>query len=79
MILVSLCANLPELRQLETKRHRVREHERAQQPASGDAAEEKEKEKRHRLMVRKQEKLLYVCFHVLLNLAEVRPGASTPG
>jgi hypothetical protein len=57
--------------QLENKRHRVREHERAQQRGSGDPAEDKEKEKRHRLMLRKQEKLLYVCFHVLLNLAEV--------
>ena len=27
-------------------------------------------EKRQRLTMRKQEKLLYVCFHVLLNLAE---------
>ena len=33
-------------------------------------AEAKEAEKRHRLVLRKQEKLLYVCFHVLLNLAE---------
>jgi len=56
--------------ELENKRHRVREHERAQQRGSGDPAEDKEKEKRHRLMLRKQEKLLYVCFHVLLNLAE---------
>ena len=38
--------------------------------AGADRAAEKEKEKRYRLVLRKQEKLLYVCFHVLLNLAE---------
>ena len=56
--------------ELENKRHKVREHERAQQQSTGNAAEDKERDKRSRLMVRKQEKLLYVCFHVLLNLAE---------
>ena len=59
--------------ELENKRHRVREHERAKNNGGGGDPrnpEEKEKEKRYRMMVRKQEKLLYVCFHVLLNLAE---------
>ena len=55
--------------ELENRRHRVRAHERAQQ-GGGGGPEDKEREKRHRLTLRKQEKLLYVCFHVLLNLAE---------
>ena len=58
---------------LEIKRQTVREKEREQQAGSSagaDRAAEKEKEKRYRLVLRKQEKLLYVCFHVLLNLAE---------
>jgi len=51
---------------LEIKRHALRERERA---ARGEALGAEE-EKRERVRVRKQEKLLYVCFHVLLNLAE---------
>merc|ERR1719230_1147831 len=54
---------------LETKRHTLREREREQASAPA-AAPDKMAEKRHRLVLRKQEKLLYVCFHVLLNLAE---------
>jgi len=58
---------------LECKRHDIRERERAKEreaAAGGDRAADKDKEKRHKMQVRKQEKLLYVCFHVLLNLAE---------
>ena len=63
--------NIMRLCDLEIKRQAVRERERAQQAGtSAGTAEAKEAEKRHRLVLRKQEKLLYVCFHVLLNLAE---------
>ena len=63
--------NIMRLCDLEIKRQAVRERERAQQAStSAGTAEAKEAEKRHRLVLRKQEKLLYVCFHVLLNLAE---------
>jgi hypothetical protein len=62
-----------QLIELETKRHAVREREREQEAQAQGALpreDEHEKEKRHKLVLRKQEKLLYVCFHVLLNLAE---------
>jgi len=56
---------------MEVKRYALLEHEKKkkkeQQP---DAKEDPAEEKRQRGMLRKQEKLLYVCFHVLLNLAE---------
>jgi len=52
--------------ELEAKRQRVRELEKERNGESSDPMEVK----REKLMQRKQEKLLYVCFHVLLNLAE---------
>jgi len=52
---------------LEIKRHALREREKA---GRGGAPESAEDEKRDRVRLRKQEKLLYVCLHVLLNLAE---------
>ena len=71
--------NIMRLIDLEIQRQAVRdkekqkEKERQQGAAAGsgaDGAEERERQKRQKLVVRKQEKLLYVCFHVLLNLAE---------
>ena len=60
--------NVLKVVDLEMKRHKVREYEKVH--ANDPNMDPKEKEKRHRLMLRKQEKLLYVCFHVLLNLSE---------
>ena len=55
----------------ETKRHALHEHEKKKRRAADpEAKEDPTEEKRQRLVMRKQEKLLYVCFHVLLNLAE---------
>ena len=51
----------------EHKRHRVREHDKMKRMESGG---DREADKRDKLAMKKQEKLLYVCFHVLLNLAE---------
>jgi len=62
-------ANVLEVVEREAKRSRVRELEQAKAEREGTATDPME-EKRERLKVRKQEKLLYVCFHVLLNLAE---------
>ena len=65
--------NIMRLIDLEIQRQAVRDKERERGVAAGGSAEggdEREREKRHRLVLRKQEKLLYVCFHVLLNLAE---------
>ena len=58
--------NVLKVIDLEMRRHRVREHEKAQLGGGGT----KEEEKRHRASLRKQERLLYICFLVLLNLAE---------
>ncbi|KAJ1629906.1 kinesin-associated protein-domain-containing protein [Pavlovales sp. CCMP2436] len=52
---------------LEIKRHALRERERAQ---AGSTEPNPEEERRDKLRRRKQEKVLYVSFHVLLNLAE---------
>ena len=52
----------------ENKRHALR---KAEAPAAAETREEKEARKRTRLMARKAEKLVYVSFHVLHNLAEV--------
>lgn len=51
---------------LEIKRHELRRRERAAAAAAGSEAEEA----RERLRQRKSETLLYVCFHLLLNLSE---------
>ena len=64
-------ANVLEVVEREAKRSRLRELEQAKaekegRPVHADPLEEK----KDRLKIRKQEKLLYVCFHVLLNLAE---------
>lgn len=53
---------------LEIKRHALRERERAS--AAAAAAESAEEGARAKVRGRKAEKLLYVCLHLLLNLAE---------
>ena len=59
--------NVLKVVDFETKRHALRMHEKEKNP---DKPADPMEEKRQRLAMRKQEKLLYVCFHVLLNLAE---------
>eukprot|EP00286_Rhodomonas_abbreviata_P029278 CAMPEP_0181300704 /NCGR_PEP_ID=MMETSP1101-20121128/7032_1 /TAXON_ID=46948 /ORGANISM="Rhodomonas abbreviata, Strain Caron Lab Isolate" /LENGTH=749 /DNA_ID=CAMNT_0023405959 /DNA_START=219 /DNA_END=2465 /DNA_ORIENTATION=+ len=56
--------------ELELKRDQHRKEE-LQQRSKDLSAEEREKEaKKMKITEKKQDKLLYVCFHVLLNLAE---------
>lgn len=54
---------------LEIKRHALRERERASAPPDTGASAADEA-RRDKLRLKKQERLLYVCCHVLLNLAE---------
>eukprot|EP00164_Ancoracysta_twista_P002021 GFYU01002664.1.p1 GENE.GFYU01002664.1~~GFYU01002664.1.p1 ORF type:complete len:747 (-),score=301.65 GFYU01002664.1:27-2267(-) len=60
---------------LEIKRHNLRQAENEQKAQEAGENEDLLREvenddRKFRLMAKKQEKLLYVCFHVLLNLAE---------
>lgn len=54
---------------LECKRHEIREKERARDKERAEKPD-RDRDKRHKLQTRKQDRLLYVCFHILLHLAE---------
>jgi hypothetical protein len=61
--------------ELEIKRHALRTEDLQKKEArvsqgEGDMDEFEKEKKKMRVVTKKQEKLLYVCFHVLLNLAE---------
>jgi uncharacterized DUF497 family protein len=61
--------NVLKVIELEDRRQRVRDLERRKLSAIDDQSQER----RFRAIGKQQEKLLYVSFHVLINLAE-EPG-----